>query len=170
MEKFDKYILGETDDDVQIETSEDNRIATLRMTEQASRSIDIISRNLDPAIYNTPEFVEAAKQLVLKSKKNRIRILTNEPNVIVKRGHRLVDLALDLSSYIEIKVPAPEHAQMDEQLLVLDETGYIYRGFSERYEGRFNFNDKRASRLFMHEFDEIWEKARPDPNFKRALL
>ena len=170
MEKFDKYILGETDDVVQLETREDNRIVTQQMTEQGIRSIDIISRNLDPAIYNNAEFVEAAKQLVLKSKNNRIRILTNEPHVIIKRGHRLIDLALELTTYIDIKVPAPEHAQMDEQLLVLDETGYVYRQFSDRYEGRFNFNDKRSSRLLIHEFDEIWEKARPDPNFKRALL
>ena len=170
MGKFDKYILGETDDVVQIDTREDNRVATLRMTEQGNRSIDIISRHLDPSIYNNSEFVEAAKQLVLKSKKNRIRILTHEPHVIVKHGHRLIDLALDLTTYIEIKVPGPEHIQLDEQLLVLDETGYIYRQNSDRYEGRFNFNDKRSSRLLIHEFNEIWEKARLDPNFKRAHL
>ncbi len=170
MGKFDKYILGETDDDVLFETREDNRMAALRMTEQGVHTIDMISRTLDPDIYNNPEFVEAAKQLVLKSKKNKIRILTYEPQLIVKRGHRLIDLALDLTSYIEIKVPSPEYEQMDEQLLVLDETGYIYRMNSDRYDGRFNFNDKRAARLLMHEFNEMWDKALLDPNFKRAHL
>ena len=71
---------------------------------------------------------------------------------------------------IEIRVPGREHAQFNESLFVADQTGYIYRPNSDRYEGKLNFNDKRASRLLIHEFDEIWEKSRTDPNFKRALI
>lgn len=170
MFKFERYLLGDTDDTLLIDSSEGNALAVLKMALQAERTLDIISRDLDPAIYNRADFVEAVKNMLLKSKRNRLRILVHEPNTIIKRGHRLVDLALFLTSFIEIRVMGWEHAQYNESLFVADRTGYIYRLNGERYEGKLNFNDKRASRLLIHEFDEIWKQSRSDPNFKRALI
>lgn len=170
MHKFEDYILGETDDTLLIDRSEDNTLASLMMVKQADRTIDIISREMDPVIYNTPEFAETIKQMVLKNKKSKVRILAHEPTLIVRRGHRLVDLAMQLTSFIEIRVPSFEHANYSDSLFIADTTGYIHRLNPERYEGKLNFNDKRISRILTHQFDEIWDKSRSDPNFKRTLL
>jgi len=170
MNIFEQSILGETDETVLMESSEENISASLLMAQQVRQSIYIISRELDPIIYNTPEFVETVKQMVLKSKHSRVRILVHDPVRIVKRGHRLVDLALTLSSFIEIRILGKEHATFNEALFVADETGYIHRTQSDRFEGKVNFYDKRTSRLLLHEFNEIWGKSRSDPNLKRALL
>ncbi|NNE39272.1 MAG: hypothetical protein HKN08_13285 [Gammaproteobacteria bacterium] len=170
MYKFNDFKLGETEDEIEIESSEDNISATNAMVIQASRKIDIISRKLDPVIYDTPEFIEAIKQLILKSSRAKVRVLVFEPEQIVKRGHRLVSLSMDMSSYITINVPNKEHAAFNESLLIADAAGYIYRKESERFEGKVNFNDKRASRFLIHEFDQMWEKSRSDPYLRRALL
>ncbi len=170
MYKFNKSILGETEDEVEIASSEENIYATNAMAAQANRTIDIISRRLDPPIYDTPEFIEAIKQLILKSSRAKVRVLVFEPEQIVKRGHRLVSLSMDMSSYITINVPNKEHDSFNESLFVADASGYIYRKESERFEGKVNFNDKRASRFLIHEFDEMWGKSRSDPNLRRALL
>jgi hypothetical protein len=170
MYKFDDYILGTTDDTILVDRSEENTAASVLMAIQADRSLDILSREMDPSIYNTPEFVEAAKKLVLKNKLSRIRVLAHEPALIVRRGHRLVDLAMQLTSFIEIRVPSLEHADYKDSLFIADTVGYIHRLNPERYEGRLNFNDKRNSRILTQQFDEMWGKSRPDPNFKRALL
>ncbi len=100
MIKFEDCRLGETDEALAIDTSEQLGQVSLEMVRQRKRMLDIISRELDPAIYNTAEFTEAVKQLVLKSRNNRVRILVHEPLRIAKRGHRLVDLAMHLSSFI----------------------------------------------------------------------
>ena len=170
MYTFNKFKLGETEEEIDIASSEENINATVTMATQANRSLDIISRKLDPVIYDTPEFVEAIKQLILKSSRSRVRVLVFEPAQIVKRGHRLIDLAMNMSSYITINVPSLEHASFNEALLVADATGYIYRKESERFEAKLNFNDQRVSRFLIHEFDEMWEKSRSDPNLRRALL
>jgi hypothetical protein len=170
MYKFNKARLGETEDEVEVNSSEEHVYATHAMAKQANRSIDIISRKLDPVIYDTPEFIEATKQLILKSSRAKVRILVFEPDQIVKRGHRLVNLSMDLSSYITIHVPNKEHDSFNESLFIADATGYIYRKESERFEGKVNFNDKRASRFLIHEFNEMWEKSRSDPYLRRALL
>jgi len=74
------------------------------MVQQAGRSLHIISRDLDPTIYNTQEFVDSVKKMLLKSKNNRVQILVSDPGKIVKRGHRLIDLSMMLTSFIEIKM------------------------------------------------------------------
>jgi len=168
--RIDNYLLGDTDDTILLEKSEEHTLAALMMAQQSSRSIEILSRDLDQVIYNTSEFAEAIKRLVLKSKYVKVRILVKDPQAVVKRGHRLVTLAMHLSSYIEIRVPSQEHASFNEAIFIADTTGYIHRLNPDRFEGKLNFNDKRTSRILLRQFDEIWEKSRTDANFKRALL
>lgn len=170
MSKLEDNILGQTDDTVLIDRSEENALASLMMAKQANRTIDIISREMDPLIYNNLEFAETLKQIVLKNKRARVRILAHEPAVIVKRGHRLVDLAMQLTSFIEIRVPNLEHASYNDSLFIADTTGYIHRLNPARFEGKLNFNDKKTSRILTHQFDEMWEKSRSDPNFKRTFI
>ncbi|MGK0297373.1 MAG: hypothetical protein ACI9XC_000976 [Gammaproteobacteria bacterium] len=170
MFKFEEYILAESDEDILIESSAESVLASLKMVQQAGRSLHIISRNLDPIIYNSQEFIESVKKMVLKSKNNRVQILVSNPESIIKRGHRLIDLSMILTSFIEIKVLGKEHESFNESLFVADQAGYIYRKDTGRYEGKLNFNDKRASRLLIHEFKNLWERSNTDPNLKRALL
>jgi len=170
MYNFENNQLGKTDETVLIDRSEENTVAALVMAKQASRTLDIFSRQLDPLILNTAEFAETVKQMVLKNKRAKVRILVHEPAAIVKRGHRLVDLSMQLTSFVEIRVPNLEHANFNESLFIADVTGYIHRLNPQRFEAKLSFNDKKTARLLTHQFDEIWEKSRSDPNFKRHFL
>ncbi len=170
MNKLEDNILGQTDDTILIDRSEENAFASLLMAKQAGRTLDIISREMDPLIYNNSEFAETVKQLVLKNKRARVRILAHEPTLIVKRGHRLVDLAMQLTSFIEIRVPSLEHANYNDSVFIADTTGYIHRLNPGRFEGKLNFNDKKTSRILTHQFNEMWNKSRSDPNFKRTFI
>lgn len=166
----EECILGETEEPLVVSSSAEVSLVALSMVKQAQRTLDMISRNLDPVVYDTPEFVQAVRQLVLKSRHTKVRILVHEPAQIMKRGHRLVDLAMQLTSFIELRVPDNEHADFNESLLIADASGYIHRQNGERYEAKLNFSDGRISRILSKVFDEIWEKGRPDPNLRRALL
>jgi len=170
MLKIQKHILGVTDEKVPLESSEDHRRATQRMTEQARRFLAIISPDLDPAVYDTQEFVDAVKRLVLLNRFTHVRVLVFDPLAIVKRGHRMFELMLHLTSFIEFRVPGFEYDSFNETLFIADEAGYIIRRSAERYEGSLNFNDPRSARILMKQFDEMWRKAKPDPNLKRVSL
>lgn len=170
MLKIDNHILGETDEKIRLESSEDHRQATQRMAEQARRYLAIISHDLDPAVYDTRKFVDAVKQLVLLNRFTQVRVLVFEPLSIIKRGHRLFELMLHLTSFIEFRVPSFEYDGFNEGLFIADETGYILKTNVERYEGSLNFNDARSARILMKQFDEMWGKARPDANLKRVSL
>ncbi|MEE8321825.1 MAG: acyltransferase [Gammaproteobacteria bacterium] len=170
MYSFDDYKLAETSDLIEVETREDNHLAAVQLAQQCQRNLEITSRDLDPAIFDTPDFAEAVKRLALKSKHAQIRILVFEPGTIVRRGHRLINLAENLSSFIELRKPGIEHRDYNELFLIADGTGYLHRKNTERFEGEVNFNDKRQSKHLLHQFEEMWETASPDPNLRRVLV
>ena len=170
MQRFDNHKLGETEEDVPIDAPEHHQIAATRMAQQCRRYIDIISRRLDPHAYNTPDFIEAVKQLVLNNRRAQVRIMVLEPEVVRRNGHRLLELAESLPSFIEFRKPVNEYKDFNESLLLADTTGYILRLNAERHEGKVNFNDKRQSKVLLEVFDTMWEKAKPDPNLRRMHL
>ena len=67
--------LGVSGDLLETETSEDCRELTLLMAAQAQRRVRIVSRHLDPALFDTEPFVEAIRQMLLRTHRGRVEIL-----------------------------------------------------------------------------------------------
>lgn len=170
MNRIEERILGETDEKLEIGTSEENREVATQMVQQCRRHLDIISRSLDPAVYDTPEFSEAVKDLALRSRFSKIRIVIIDVDAMLHRGHRLLNLAQRLTTFIEMRTPGPDHLGFNEAMLIADSTGVIHRQLSDRYDGIANFNDKSLAGQLLQQFDEIWEKATIDSNLRRLYL
>ncbi len=171
MNNLDDYILGEsTGEAIKVETRQDNAEAALALVKQCNQKLAIISHELDPFVYNQPEFVEAVRQLALKGRYVDIRILAFEPEIIVRKGHKLVDLAAKISSYIEIRKPSSQYKSFNEAVLIVDEVGYLFRESVERYRGKVNFNGRRESKYMLEVFNSMWDTSKPDPNFRRMHI
>ena len=76
---FEAFRLKNDGETVAIDTSEECRVAALSMARQAARSIEIVSRSLDPAIYDNAEFADAVSELVTGSRRARVRALGPPP-------------------------------------------------------------------------------------------
>ncbi len=170
MHDIEDYRLGETDRVLQLGKRNENILVINHMAKQCHRSLDIISRELDPLVFDTEEFADAVKYLVLRQRRAQIRIIVFDPVTIVKRGHRLLDISGRLSSFIEIRKAHPLFYEYNECLMVADAMGYIHRMNDERFEGTANFKDRRKSAEFLNHFEEMWEQATPDPNFRKVML
>ncbi len=170
MDEAPTGVLGTTDHEYGIERAEPLRVAMLALTTQARRTVDIVSRHLDPALFDRDDFVAALKAVALGSPRAQIRVLVLDSAPIVNRGHQLVDLAQRLSSFIQIRVPAPEHHEFNEAWLVADKDGYAHRRFSDRYAATVNFHDPRLATHLTNRFDELWQRASSDPNLRRLHL
>lgn len=167
---LERYILGETATPLDLETREDNQLATLHLLRQCRRSLDIVSHELDPSIYDRPEFIGAVKQMILTRRRCRVRIVVFYARAIVQRGHQLLQLAGDLSSFIEIRQASPEQDQYATALLIADGCGYIHRLQWPRYRGSVCFNDRRQAQVLLNEFESLWATAKPDVNLRRLAL
>ena len=170
MYTFDNHELGRTDDSVTIESREENRYATNRMVKQCRNSVEIISRELDSQIYDTQEFIDSIRRLVLDNYHAKVRIIVLEPRVIIKQNHMLVNLAMDLSSFIDIRKPGAEYASFNEAVFIADGCGYIHRLKSDRYEATVNFNDRRGTRYMLDHFNEMWSKSQTDMNLRKLHI
>lgn len=146
------------------------RETSLALVRRARRSVDIFSRHLDPVLYDTSEFVDGLRALIVGSRRARVRVLLRDVAPVVAQGHRLVDLAQRLSSFMEIRVPALEHQDTADAWLVVDGCHYLHRRSGERHEATAASDDARHARQLTFRFDEIWARAQPDLNFKRLHL
>ena len=167
---FEGFVLKKDSQTVAIDTSEECRLAALSMVLQAARGIDIVSRQLDPQMYDNREFSAAVNMFVVGSRRARVRALLRDTDAVVKRGHRLVTLFQRLSSFIELRVPAREFDEYNAAFLIVDEVGVIYRTLSDGFEGTVNFNDPRMARELTRQFEEMWQTALPDAGLRRAHL
>jgi hypothetical protein len=170
MDKFGHLELGKSDEAVAIETVQHHRDAAVRMVGQARFNVEIVSRLLDPPVYDTPEFIDALTKLILGRRAVKVRVLVFDPQAVVHRGHRLVDLSGKLSSFIEMRKPGIEHMNFNGSLLMADAKGYILRENAERYEGTVNFHDRAVSKNLLDAFEEMWARGTPDPNLRRMIL
>lgn len=165
---FSNHVLGETADTVGVGRSGEVRAAATSMVRQARRTLDLVSRNLDAAVYDDAEFLEATKQLVLRSGRTQMRILVQDATPAVTRGHRLLELTRRLSSYMDIRVPGRQHANYNSAFLIVDRMGTIFRPLADRYDGVVCFRNPREAGELSELFEEMWALADTDPNL-RAL-
>lgn len=146
---------------------QDNREAILALAQNARRGLALFSRDLEPVLYDTTEFVEAVQKLVLSSRYARVRMVVVDPSAAIHDGHRLVTLGRRLTSFMEFRRPDPEHACLPEAFLLADDTGLLYRPLAPRYEGFVCPYNPAEARPRLRSFEEIWERATPEPEFRR---
>ena len=163
-------ILGTSEELLTVDRAEDVAAIVLALARQARRHLDIVSRHLDPQLYDNEDFADAVKELARSHRLARVRLFVIDPRPLVSRGHRLVELAERLSSTVSIRVPAPEHRQFNEAFLVADNVGYLHRQFSDRYEAEADFGGRRRAGALLDRLNEMWERGEPDPNFRRLHI
>ncbi len=167
---IDHLVLGETNQSVPTQSSEEVREATLALTRQTRRTLDIFTQQLDQRIYNNQDFTEALKALATDNRHSLIRILIQDSIPVVKQGSRVVQLSYRISSRIQLRKPPIEYRDAAEEFLIADRKGLMYRKLGHRYEGELNFNEAVRSRRLLKFFDECWEKSGTDPELRRLVL
>ena len=170
MSDFSQYQLGEFKQKIQLETFEENRAAALALVSQASRSLHIFSYDLDPMVYDNPEFVEAVKNLAIGHSHSQVQIIIQDSRKIIEHGHRIIELARRISSSIHIRKTPAEMKTYSQAFLIADQTGVLYRTIGDRYEGYVNFDDRFECKNLLDFFSTTWEHSTPDPELRRLHI
>jgi hypothetical protein len=168
--EFESLELGEDKEPFRVESGADVRQASIALVAQSRRTVEILSRHLDPSVYDTVEFSDALRRFVLDSSRARVHIIVMDSKPILATGHRLVNLAQHLSSFVEIRKPDAKHARYNCAILLADRTGSVFRQLADRFHGVVNFGDRRVASDLGETFDEMWAHAEPDPNLRRLRI
>src|SRR5438445_530676 len=77
---------------VNVDSREQAAAESLLLIEAARRELCIYSRDLDPALFETDVALEALKRLGVSGRGTSIRIIVQEPRIVIAHGHRLIPL------------------------------------------------------------------------------
>lgn len=162
--------IKSSDNDISLSSRDEVKIINIALTQQTSRHIDIISRNLDPTIFDNIDFIDAIKKLSLSSKFTKIRILIKDSEPMIRNGHRLIELIQLLTSSIEVRKISEEYKSYNQAFTIFDGKGVISLPHADRYEGIANFNRPRLATELSNFFNEVWEHSAPDENLRRLYI
>ncbi len=156
MDGLDNYQLGQTDEILRVTSRDDCQDLSLALARQAKRTLAIFSHDLEPSIYNSVGFYEAARNVIGNDPNAMIRILVYDISQTIIRGHRLLELSQRLSSRVQIrKLPRKYH----HAFLVADDIGVLDRRRAERHEATANFNSPGWANNLLHFFNGAWEQS-----------
>lgn len=150
-----------------ISTREEMREAAIQVVSEASRRVSIFTHDLEPGIYDDPEFLEIIKRLVLSKTYARIRVLIAEPFKAVKNGNDFVHLGRRLNTYIEFRDVREDLRTHSEAFCIADETALVYRLQASRWEGIADTHEPAVAELYGKVFDEIWLASEPRIEYRQ---
>lgn len=158
------------DEDITFSSYTELSTLCAEMVGRSHRQLDIVSRSLEPLVYDTREFIAAVKESVV-ARRVRVRVVVLDSDTLISRGgSRLVELTIRLSSYMEMRRPGECHLGFNEAMLIADRHGVIHRKHSDRYVGIANFHSPRLAFSLTETFESIWQNAETIASFRRLML
>jgi hypothetical protein len=150
-----------------ISTKDEMRQAVIDVAREAERRVSIFTNDLEPGIYDDPDFLEVIKRLVLSKTYARIRVLIADPSRAVKNGNNFVHLGRRLNTYIEFRHVREDLRTHSEAFCIADETSLVYRLQAKGWEGIVDTYEPAVAKLYSKMFDEIWLASEVEMEFRQ---
>jgi len=132
---------------------EEVRTATETVVASGQRLISIMTPDLEPDIYDQGPILDIIKRFVLGHSFAKVRVLMRDQ----ARANHFIAMAHRLTSYLEIRVRAPQYQELAAAYCIADDRAIVYRLRADRSEGIAGFNNPPIARQFLQEFDAIWQ-------------
>jgi predicted GNAT family N-acyltransferase len=162
--------LGQDSGLLRLTNALENRRICADMAAQTRRELCLLSHNLEKDIFDQTAFLRSVKELAVRSRFSRIRILLQDHRKAVKQGRRLIELARRLSSSIEIHIPAEDWLELPENFLLADRHGYVHRELSSEFAASADYHAPLVVERLLARFETIWETSQPDTELRRLYL
>jgi len=143
------------------------RRAAIDVASEASRRLSIFTHDLEPGIYDDPDFLEVVKHLILSQRYARVRVLIADPTRAIKNGNAFVALGRRLNTYIEFRHVREDLRTHAEAFCIADETALVYRLQAARWEGIVDTYEPSVARVYGKMFDEIWQASEVEIEFRQ---
>ncbi|RMG53643.1 MAG: hypothetical protein D6717_10925 [Gammaproteobacteria bacterium] len=143
---------------------------TRRLIQEARQEVAIVSRELDPGVYDQAEISDALLRLARTNHHARIRILIRDNRALVKASHRLQHLHQRLTSFLQIRRLGERDMGFNKAFLVVDRRNWLHQPLADRYEARASTEQPLRGRELQERFEELWTESREDPELRRLSL
>jgi hypothetical protein len=134
----------------------------------ARRLISIYTPDLEPDLYDQTSFLDIIKHFVLSHSFSKVRVLLGEPTRITHNSNRFVAMGRRLSSCIDIRYIAAQAPLRASAYLIADDRAIVYRLRSDTWDGVADVNNPPVAKLYLNEFDSIWNASAGDQGLRVA--
>jgi len=150
-----------------VSTQEELRLAVIEIASLATRRLSIYTHDLEPGIYDDPDFLEVVKHMVLSRTYSRIRVLIADPTRAIKNGNQFVHLGRRLNTYIEFRNVREDLRTHAESFCIADDSALVYRHDANRWEGIADTHEPTVAKMYGSTFDEIWQASEVEIEFRQ---
>jgi hypothetical protein len=144
------------------------RSAVNEIAASAQRLISIYTPDLEPDLYDQTAFLEVIKHFVLTRSFSKVRVLLAEPTRVMRDSNRFVAMGRRLSSCIDIRYVTAQAPQRASAYLIADDRAIVYRMRADTWDGIADANNPPAARLYLQEFDNIWNASAAEHGLRVA--
>ncbi len=144
------------------------RAAVNEIAATAQRLISIYTPDLEPDLYDQTAFLEVIKHFVLTRSFSKVRVLLAEPTRVMRDSNRFVAMGRRLSSCIDIRYVTAQAPQRASAFLIADDRAIVYRMRADTWDGIADANNPPAARLYLQEFDNIWNASAAEHGLRVA--
>lgn len=142
----------------------------LKFVEGTRRNLAILTRSLDPVMYESPEFISKLSHLARSGRNAQICLLIKDTQPAIERGHALIRLAQRLPSKIIVRKVTIEPEDGKKGFMLCDTQGLLYQNDDGTYQGFANFAALREVKQLREQFDYLWNHAEAEPEFQLLNL
>ena len=112
------------------------RAATETVATSGQRLISIMTPDLEPEIYDQPAMLEIIKRFVLGRSFAKVRVLMRDQARLSGGANRFIAMAHRLTSYLEIRIRAPQYRELTAAYCIADDRAIVYRCRNSMPSGR----------------------------------
>jgi hypothetical protein len=134
----------------------------------AQRLISICTPDLEPELYDQTAFLDIIKHFVLARSFSKVRVLLQHPTRVKRDSNRFIAMGRRLSSCIDIRHVSTDSPEQASAYLVADDRAVVFRMRAESWDGIADLNNPGVARLYLNEFDAVWNSSAPEQNLRVA--
>lgn len=149
-------------------TLDEVRAAVNAAASAAQRLISIYTPDLEPDLYDQTPFLDIIKHFVLSRSFSKVRVLLVEPTRVMRDSNRFIAMGRRLSSCIDIRYVGAEAPQRASAYLIADDRAIVFRMRPDTWDGIADFNNPAVARLYLNEFDAVWNASAPEHDLRVA--
>lgn len=151
-------------------TLDEARAATRQIAGLTRRLLAIYTPDLEPALFDQPQFLELLTKLVLARGYVRVRVLIANPARVVYDASKFVRLARRITSHIDIRHVQAEYRDNDSAFLVADDRALYYRAKASSWHGIVETDDPAVAKRYLDYFDQVWFASDPEAGTRQQRL
>lgn len=142
----------------------------LQLVQQARREICFFGDNIDAVLFDHTDIINALSEFARRSDRTSIKFVIHSSKKNIQNSHAILPLAQRLSSSIFIHTSDPQHHDLNQMFLVIDDNAYLYCQNNEIYTGRASLNDRQEVHELKQTFSKLWDHSVNDSNTRRLHI